>query len=239
MKPYTRLSAPQICAAKEGNPEAVTSLLKALEGLVRSRAARIDSATAEDLAQVGREAAWLSLRRFAGTDPAQFITFVDRTITGAMRDARKEWHRQGVSRAVAADFEKAVQLAEGDAYAAERIATTEAMGARKMSADMAFAARCSYQGAVYAPERLSQLPCPSGPAEPESPSAGRARLLLASLGAQQRRVLELTYGIGDAGRSSDSEIATELGIDQSRVSAIRARAHARLREKAGRSFLYA
>ncbi|WP_301130121.1 sigma-70 family RNA polymerase sigma factor [Streptomyces cacaoi] len=238
MTPCTRLSAPQIRAAKEGSPEAVTGLLGALEGLIRARAARIDSTLAEDLAQVGREAAWLSLRRFAGTDPAQFLAFVDRTITGAMRDARKEWQRQGVSRAAASDYEKAVQIAEGDVYAAERVATTEAMGARKMSADMAFAARCSYQGAVCAPERLSQLPCPSGPAAPESPSAGRARLLLASLGAQQRRVLELTYGIGDFGRMSDSAIATELGISTERVRVVRARAHARLREKAGRSFLY-
>lgn len=151
------LSEAQISAAKDNDLEAVTAVVKATEERVKQLAwkyatggGRTDQDLADDLAQTGRIAVWEALSRFKGKTVAEFFTFIDRTLKGVMSDTRKEETRHGVSRAVAADFERALSMAEGDPYKAEHLATTkEAMGARRMSEEMAYAARLSYQGLEY------------------------------------------------------------------------------------------
>lgn len=148
------LTEQQIRDAQNNDLDAVTAVVKATEERVvqlarryASTGGRVDPELVDDLAQVGRIAVWEAIGRFKGREVAEFFTFIDRTLCGVMSDERKVETRPGVSRQAAADFERALSLAGGDAYEAEFLATTaEAMGARRMSADAAYAARLSYQG---------------------------------------------------------------------------------------------
>lgn len=236
-----RLTTRQLKAAKAGETDAVTAVLRELEPLLSSLARRVDRAYAEDLTQVGREAVWTALGRFRGTTVGEFINFAHRTATGAMTDARKEQQRQGVSRTVAADFERAIRLADGDPHLAGILATTrECMGVRRMTTETAFAARMSYEGAVSlnlpvegSGSLAEALPAnsPEDGSEARTTAAeARTRFVLRRLGRQHRTVLELTHGIGDHGTHSDAEIASLLGIPQERVRSVRARARRRFAE---------
>ncbi|MET8474346.1 sigma-70 family RNA polymerase sigma factor [Streptomyces sp. NPDC006422] len=231
----------QIWAAKAGDPDAVTAVLRELEPLLSSLARRVDRTNAEDLTQVGREAVWTGLQRFRGTTVGEFINYAHRTATGAMTDARKEAQRQGVSRAVAADFEKALRNADGDTHLAEILATApEVMGVRRMTPETAFAARMSYEGAVSldlpvegSGSLAEALPdnSPADGSEARTTAAeARTRFVLRRMGKQHRAVLELTHGIGEHGAHSDAQISALLGISPERVRAVRARARRRFAE---------
>lgn len=151
------LTAQQIADAKNNDIAAVTATVEATEERVLQLAAkyataggRLDRGLLEDLAQLGRIAVWEGISRFAGTDVAQFFTFIDKTLKGTMADARRSEQRQGVSEAAAHRFEKALSKADGDARKAEELATQEdVMGKHKLSPDMALAARMAYEGMNY------------------------------------------------------------------------------------------
>lgn len=157
------LTEQQIADAKANDLTAVAAVVAATEKTVTDLArhyattgGRTNADLAEDLAQVGRIAVWESISRFRGSSLPEFVAFVIRTVKGAMSDARKEETRHGVSRQAAADFERALSLADGDAHEAEYlVTTTEVMGARKMSPELAYAARLSYQGVKYLDAPLS------------------------------------------------------------------------------------
>lgn len=149
----TQLTHAQIADAKNNDLDAVASVIRETEDLVRGRARRFaatgdhtDTDLVEDLAQVGRIAVWDSIGEFAGSDPAQFIAHVDRSITRAMADARREATRPGISIYTAKRFEKAICLAVGDPYEAERIVASDVMGSDKISPELAAAARISWLG---------------------------------------------------------------------------------------------
>ncbi|MGW3739835.1 sigma-70 family RNA polymerase sigma factor [Streptomyces sp. NPDC005146] len=235
------LTASQIVEAKAGDPDAATVVLRELEGLLSSLAWRVDRANAEDLAQVGRESVWTALRRFRGDTVGEFINYAHRTATGAMTDARKEQQRQGVSRSVAADFEKALRVADGDPYLAGILATApEVMGVRRMTPETAYAARVSYEGTVSldlpvedSGSLAEALPdnSPADDSEARTTAAeARTRFVLRRLGKQHRTVLEMTHGIGESGTHSDAEIAMFLGMPPERVRSVRARARRRFAE---------
>ncbi|MER5638403.1 sigma factor [Kitasatospora sp. NPDC002227] len=174
------LTEQQIADAKNNEIDAVTAVVQATEERVMQLARhysetsrRVDAELMEDLAQVGRIAVWEGLSRFRGATVAEFFTFMDRTVKGAMSDARKEETRQGVSRSVAADFERALSLAGGDPYEAEYlVTTTEAMGARRMTAETAYAARLSYMGVQYLDAPLSACRTGYGKDTPDARSVG-------------------------------------------------------------------
>ncbi|MEU2669936.1 sigma-70 family RNA polymerase sigma factor [Streptomyces sp. NPDC007164] len=235
------LTPHQVMAAKAGDPDAVNVVLRELEGLLLSLAWRVDRANAEDLSQVGREAVWTALTRFRGTTVGEFINYAHRTATGAMSDARKEAQRQGVSRAVAADFERALRLADGDPYLAQILATTpEVMGVRRMTPETAYAARMSYEGPVSldlpveGSGSLAEALPGNSPADDSeartTATEARTSFALRRLGRQHRTVLELTHGIGESGTHSDAEISALLGISPERVRSVRARARRRFAE---------
>ncbi|MFC9739175.1 sigma factor [Streptomyces noursei] len=254
------LSEAQISAAKDNDLEAVTAVVKATEERVKQLAwkyatggGRTDQDLADDLAQTGRIAVWEALSRFKGKTVAEFFTFIDRTLKGVMSDTRKEETRHGVSRAVAADFERALSMAGGDPYEAEHLATTkEAMGARRMSEEMAYAARLSYQGLEYldAPVKGHESDNPGDfltladtlaehagvPADLLEPSDfARARRkhttekvhdTLNRMGDQQRTVLMALTGIdpvGYYGTEHDEELAADYGIPRHRMCVIRSK----------------
>lgn len=149
----TQLTHAQISDAKNNDLDAITSVIRETEELVCRRARRYattsghtDTDLAEDLAQVGRIAVWESISTFAGEDPAQFISHLDRQLSRAMADARREATRPGVSPRVAKAFEDAICMAHGDPYNAEKIATSDALGQDRMSPELANAARMSWMG---------------------------------------------------------------------------------------------
>jgi RNA polymerase sigma factor (sigma-70 family) len=150
------LTAEQISAAKANDLTAVTAVIEATEERVMQLArkyaangAYVDDALVEDLAQVGRIAVWQAIGRFEGKDVAQFFTFIDRTLNGALSDERRTLTRSGVSPQAVKDFETALTVAAGDPYEAQRlVCTADVMGARKMSPELAYAARMAWQGAT-------------------------------------------------------------------------------------------
>jgi DNA-directed RNA polymerase specialized sigma subunit len=151
------LTPEQISAAKANDLEAVSAVLAETEERVLQHArhyatvgGRLDHSLMEDLAQVGRVAVWQAVARFEGDTVAQFFTYIDRTVSGALGEERRAVTRPGVTQQAAKDFEKALTMAAGDPHEAERLAVmSEAMGPRRMSPEMAHAARLSWQGVEY------------------------------------------------------------------------------------------
>ncbi|OKI00160.1 hypothetical protein A6A06_23635 [Streptomyces sp. CB02923] len=258
------LTEDQIFAAQDNELDAVTAVVKATEERVKQLAwkyatggGRTDHTLAEDLAQTGRIAVWECLGRFRGTTVAEFFTFVDRTLKGVMSDTRKEETRHGVSRSVAAAFERALSLAGGDPYEAEWLATTkEAMGDRRLSADTAYAARLSYQGLEYLDAPLAQsetgesvtladtlaaeVEVPADLLEPNDYARERSkrtglkvRKTLNRLGEQQRTVLMGLTGIipvDHYGTEQDEELSRDHGIPLHQVRIVRSKGKDRFAE---------
>ncbi|MEU9388689.1 sigma factor [Streptomyces sp. NPDC048324] len=258
------LSEAQIAAAKANDLDAITAVAQATEERVKQLAwkyatggGRTDQTLAEDLAQEGRIAVWEGLSRFNGHTVAEFFTFIDRTLKGVMSDTRKEETRQGVSRSVAAAFERALSLAGGDPYEAEWLATTkEAMGDRRLSEDTAYAARLSYQGVEYldAPlgetengetvtlaDRLAveaEVPAdllePNDFARERSKQTGvKVRKTLRKMGEQQRTVLMGLTGILPVdfyGTERDDELSRDHGIPLHQVRIVRSKGKDRFAE---------
>lgn len=246
----------QIAAAKGNDIDAITAIVKATDERVQQLArkyattsGRTDTDLAEDLAQIGRTAVWQCLERFEGTDVAQFFTFMDRTVSGALSDARRAEQRQGVSVQAAKVFETALRMASGDPYEAQRIATTaEAMGDRKMSPEAAYAARLSWQGLEYLDAPVydgmtlgAYIEETQGVSvdllEPSDRERARRQAIredvhttLGHMGAQAANILRATYGVapvGFYGTENDDALATDFGIVRDRVRGQRVKAKAR------------
>jgi RNA polymerase sigma factor (sigma-70 family) len=261
------LTAQQIADAKNKDLDAITAVIKETEERVGQLArhyattsGRTDHTLMEDLMQTGRIAVWEALDRFQGTEVAQFFTFIDKTLKGVLSDERKEEQRIGVSRSVAADFEKALRIADGDPYLAEfLVTTTEVMGKRKMSEDTAYAARLSWMGIEYLDRPVTTghndkpadckslgetiadtLGVPEDLLEPSDyvsaerkKTTDKVQYVLKKMGAQHRHVLSALTGIapvGYYGTENDAELAEELGVQQYRVTSIRSRAKDRFAE---------
>ncbi|WP_172385196.1 sigma factor [Streptomyces sp. MNP-20] len=262
--PLISLCEAQISAAQTNDLEAVTAVVEATEERVQQLArkyatgsGRTDPSLTEDLAQTGRIAVWECLGRFNGDTVAEFFTYVDRTLKGAMSDTRKVQTRQGVSRSVAAVFETALSLAGGEPYEAERLAADpEAMGDRRLSPATAYAARLSWQGVEYldAPlgageagetftlaDRLAaQEDVPADLLEPgdfererRKQTSIRVRRTLARMSWDQGTVLMALTGIAPVsyyGADHDDQLAADHGIPRSMVRVTRSKAKDRFAE---------
>ena len=225
----------QISAALEGDLEAATAILRSLDRLIRARARSIDRQHAEDLAQEGRAALWESLSRFAGDSVGEFVVFAERTVTGAMMDAHCAIRYPGISEDEAKLWRSAYKRANGNADEAERLMCSGELKWR-MSAETAKAVRAAVSPVEALPDELGAQPSAEAS---EGRSAGRVAVVLASVGEQQRAVLEMTYGIGQYGRMSDAEIAATLGIPKGHVAAARSKALRRLRDRWSESVFFA
>ncbi|MFI9721547.1 sigma factor [Streptomyces sp. NPDC052396] len=258
------LTEAQICAAQNHDLEAVTAVVEATEERIQQLArkyatggGRTDQTLAEDLAQTGRIAVWECLSRFSGTTVAEFFTYVDRTLKGVMSDTRKEETRQGVSRSVAASFETALSMADGDPYRAERVATDpDALGDRRLSPEMAYAARLSYQGAecldapmgqsetgdalTLADTLAAENEVPADLLEPSDyererrkQTGIRVRRTLARMSWDQSTVLMALTGIVPVsyyGTERDGDLAADYGLRRDQVRIIRNKAKERFAE---------
>lgn len=228
------LTPEQIASAKAGDLTATTAVIKATDERVVQLARKYattggytNNDLAEELAQIGRIAVWRCLERFEEPyDVAMFFSFMDQTVSGTLSDARRAEQRHGVSQQAAKDFESALRQANGDPYEAQKFAASDAMGKRKMSPEMAYAARTSWQGQEYLdapvydgdgshnisgnPSNLGDLVenrfgVPADLIEPsdlekERRAATRERVhgTLARMGQGQRDILKGTFGISPA-----------------------------------------
>jgi RNA polymerase sigma factor (sigma-70 family) len=248
------LTEQQIADAKNNDLTAVTAVVEATEERVQQLArryatgsGRTDLDLQEDLAQTGRVAVWEALGRFNGQTVAEFFVFIDRTVQGVMSDARKVETRPGVTRSIASEFERALSIAGGDPFEAEKVAQSDVMGKKKLSPEMAYAARLSWQGVEYL-----DAPAPSGDGEAyaslldkvadrvgvsadlvepsdyakvrRAETRDNVHAILDRMGNQQTTVLKATFGIdpvGFYGTENDDEIAADFGIERHRVRVIR------------------
>lgn len=264
------LTDAQIFAAKNGDAEAIDAILSETEDRVTYHAyqyatsgGRTDLQLKEDLAQEGRIAVWESLSRFKGIKVSEFFAFMDRTVKGVMTDARKVETRQGVSRSAAAYFEQALSAAGGDPYEAEFLATTvEVMGDRRMTPEMAYAARLSHMGLDYLDAPLPQsdtgdyttlgetladkssvpedlLTSADVVSERSKATTKRVRETLSRLGNQQRIVLQALTGVGDVneyGTDHDDELAADYDLPRHRIKVIRSKGKDRFADLYLKSF---
>ncbi|WP_030832611.1 sigma-70 family RNA polymerase sigma factor [Streptomyces hygroscopicus] len=216
--------------AQNGSADAVAGILGELDGLIRARARRIDPYSAEDLAQVGREALWCCLSRYDGRYASSFIAYADRTVKGAMMDAHCAMRYPGISLESAKLWRSALKHADGDADEAERLMCSGEL-AWRAKPETAKAVRSAVSPAEPLPEHLAaQIPAKPSEAVRER-TEGRVAWMLLTLGEQQRAVLEMTFGLGKFGRMTDSEIGEALGIPAKRIPSVRSKALARLRAR--------
>ncbi|MGY1436669.1 sigma-70 family RNA polymerase sigma factor [Streptomyces reniochalinae] len=258
------LTEAQIAAAKNNDAAAVAQVVAETDERVTQLARKYattggftDYALMDDLAQTGRIELWQAIARFEGESVAQFFTFIDRTLNGVMSNERRAQTRHGVSESIAKEFERALTMANGDPYEAERIAAdAEHMGKRRMSEEMAYAARLSWQGLDSLDTRattddeddttigdrlLSTIGLPDDLIEPRDIETARQRDTrrnvhdaLNKMGKKSADILRGTYGIAPApmafGTENEDLLADWVGMAKSLVRQNRSKAKTRFRD---------
>jgi DNA-directed RNA polymerase specialized sigma subunit len=250
-----QITAQQIADAKANDMAAVTAVLAEMEARVMQHANRYATVTGghtdhhlrDDLAQIGRVAVWQAIEKFSGTDVAQFFVYVDRTLSGEMNIARRESTRPGVSASVARDFESALSRSGGDAYAAETLAASDAMGTAKMSRETALAARMAWQGCANLDTPVGEDGDTLGDMIPDDlrttsdviserrrETAKAVHAALGKLSSRHSAILKGTFGIDGPtpyfGTTNEDEFAAYFGMARrTDLSAARSKAKARFR----------
>lgn len=221
----------------------VEASLPFVEALARRMASTMPhSIDLGDLVQDGVIGLIDAAHRFDEGRGIKFETFAERRIRGAMIDAlRKDAWPRGVRR-VRRELEAAREKLRAE------------LGHEPSLADLAAAVGCDEKRLGKTIVRINtiestspfsssdqvdeqQLPAVLVPAEPERPDVAyeqtevrdRVRRAVATLPAREQRVIALYY----YGEVTMKEIGTELGVNESRVSQLHARALRRLREALG------
>jgi len=221
----------------------VEASLPFVEALARRMASTMPhSIDLGDLVQDGVIGLIDAAHRFDDRRGIKFETFAERRIRGAMIDAlRKDAWPRGVRR-VRRELEAAREKLRAE------------LGHEPSLADLAAAVGCDEKRLGRTIVRINtiestspfsssdqvdeqQLPAVLVPAEPERPDVvyeqievrERVRRALATLPAREQRVIALYY----YGEVTMKEIGTELGVNESRVSQLHARALRRLRDALG------
>lgn len=260
----THFTAEMISAAKANDLSAISAVIAATDELIMRRAndyavragGGVDQDLADDLAQAGRIRLWESIALFEGESPRQFMVYVDKALHSAMTEHRHQLKRSGVSASCAKDFETALTLAAGDPYEAARIATTDAMGPRKMTRDRAYAALLAWLGTDSLDRPLNDdlygeaitlgdvIAAESGvPVDLLDPrdyvSATRKTVrdqvhrVLGKLSDRQRHVLKADHGIapvGHYGDGPDAALADDMGVTPYQVKQARVKGKNRFSE---------
>jgi len=214
-----------------------------VEALARRMAATMPhSIDLGDLVQDGVIGLIDAAHRFDDSRGIKFETFAERRIRGAMIDAlRKDAWPRGVRR-VRRELEAAREKLRASlghepslADLAAAVGSDEKRLGKTIVRINTIESTSPYSSADQVDDQ--QLPAVLMPAEPERPDAlyeqtevrARVRRALATLPAREQRVIALYY----YGEVTMKEIGTELGVNESRVSQLHARALRRLREALG------
>ena len=214
-----------------------------VEALARRMAATMPhSIDLSDLVQDGVIGLIDAAHRFDDSRGIKFETFAERRIRGAMIDAlRKDAWPRGVRR-VRRELEAAREKLRASlghepslADLAEEIGSDEKRLGKTIVRINTIESTSPFSSAENVDE--SQLPAVMVPAEPERPDMqyeraevkGRVRNAIATLPPREQRVIALYY----YNEVTMKDIGTELGVNESRVSQLHARAIKRLREALG------
>ena len=223
--------------------ERVEAGLPFVEALARRMAATMPhSIDLSDLVQDGVIGLIDAAHRFDDSRGIKFETFAERRIRGAMIDAlRKDAWPRGVRR-VRRELEAAreklrAQLGHEPSLAdlAQAVGSDEKRLGKTIVRINTIESTSPFSNAESIDE--SQLPAVLVPAEPERPDLQyerdevreRVRGAIASLPPREQRVITLYY----YNEVTMKDIGTELGVNESRVSQLHARAIRRLRDALG------
>ena len=227
---------------REANPR-VEAGLPFVEALARRMAATMPhSIDLSDLVQDGVIGLIDAAHRFDDSRGIKFETFAERRIRGAMIDAlRKDAWPRGVRR-VRRELEAAREKLRASlghepslADLAQEIGSDEKRLGKTIVRINTIESTSPFSSAENVDE--SQLPAVMVPAEPERPDLQyerdevreRVRVAIATLPAREQRVIALYY----YSEVTMKDIGAELGVNESRVSQLHARAIRRLREALG------
>ena len=227
---------------EEANPR-VEAGIPFVEALARRMAATMPhSIDLSDLVQDGVIGLIDAAHRFDDSRGIKFETFAERRIRGAMIDAlRKDAWPRGVRR-VRRELEAAREKLRASlghepslADLAEAIGSDEKRLGKTIVRINTIESTSPFSSAENVDE--SQLPAVMVPAEPERPDLqyerdevkGRVRNAIATLPPREQRVIALYY----YNEVTMKDIGAELGVNESRVSQLHARAIKRLRDALG------
>lgn len=228
--------------AEQINPR-VEKGLPFVEALARRVAATMPhSIDLGDLVQDGVLGLIDAAKRFEESRGIKFETFAERRVRGAMIDAlRKDAWPRGVRR-VRRELEAArerLRLSLGHEPSLADLAAAVGSDEERLGKVIVRINTIEQTSPLSCADNVdeSQLPQVLVPVESERPDAAyerkevqdRVRGAIASLPPRERRVIALYY----YGEVTMKEIGTELGVNESRVSQLHARALRRLREALG------
>jgi len=214
-----------------------------VEALARRMAATMPhSIDLGDLVQDGVIGLIDAAHRFDDSRGIKFETFAERRIRGAMIDAlRKDAWPRGVRR-VRRELEAArekLRASLGHEPSLADLAAAVGLDEKRLGKTIVrintIESTSPYSSADQVDDQ--QLPAVLMPAEPERPDAlyeqtemrDRVRRALATLPVREQRVVALYY----YGEVTMKDIGSELGVNESRVSQLHARALRRLRDALG------
>lgn len=214
-----------------------------VESLARRMAATMPhSIDLGDLVQDGVIGLIDAARRFEESRGIKFETFAERRIRGAMIDAlRKDAWPRGVRR-LRRELEAArekLRLSLGHEPSNKDLAAAVGLDEARLSKVVVRINTIESTSPLSCGDHVdeSQLPAVMVPAEPERPDyayeknevQARVRGAIETLPAREQRVISLYY----YAEVTMKEIGAELGVNESRVSQLHARAIKRLREALG------
>ena len=218
----------------------VVAGLPFVEGLARRLAASMPhSIDIGDLVQDGMLGLMDAANRFDEGRGIKFETFAERRVRGAMIDAlrREAWPR-GVRRA-RRELEaarEALRLELGYEPSLADLAARVGSDEKRLGRTIVRINTIESTSPISAGDHVSEatLPAVLVPSEPEAPDAAYARTetservhrAIVSLPRRERRLISLYY-FGDV---TMKQIGAELGVNESRVSQLHARAIQRLRQ---------
>ena len=228
--------------AEMTNPR-VEAGLPFVEALARRMAATMPhSIDLGDLVQDGVIGLIDAARRFEESRGIKFETFAERRVRGAMIDAlRKDAWPRGVRR-VRRELEAArekLRATLGHEPSLADLAAEVGSDEQRLGKVIVRINTIEQTSPLSCADHLdeSQLPAVMVPTEPERPDTAyekteqrdRVKRALDTLPVRERRVISLYY----YGEVTMKEIGAELGVNESRVSQLHARALRRLREALG------
>ncbi len=242
MTPTPDTAAYADASAPKANPR-VEAGIPFVEALARRMAATMPhSIDVSDLVQDGVIGLIDAAHRFDDSRGIKFETFAERRIRGAMIDAlRKAAWPRGVRRvrreleAAREKLRKTLGHEPSLADLAQEIGSDEKRLGKTIVRINTIESTSPFSSAANVDE--SQLPAVMVPAEPERPDLqyerdevkGRVRNAIATLPPREQRVIALYY----YNEVTMKNIGTELGVNESRVSQLHARAIKRMREALG------
>ena len=227
----------------EHNTHRVESGLPFVEALARRMAATMPhSIDLSDLVQDGVIGLIDAAERFDEARGIKFETFAERRIRGAMIDAlRKDAWPRGVRR-VRRELEAArekLRVSLGHEPSLADLAKEVGADEKRLRSTIVRINTIESTSPLSCADNVdeAQLPAVLLPAEPERPDhayeksevRARVRLAIEALPVRERRVIALYY----YEEVTMKEIGAELGVNESRVSQLHARALRRLRDALG------